>query len=460
MRRRAGIRGPVAGCFTGARLCGVLALAYCALSPSAARANGAFPDSLAVLLAPDLSHRLILGTNFGLVVSEDDGVTWRWICEKAIASNAFLYQLGPAPTHKIFALGFDGLFTSSDLGCSWRQVHGRLDLLFVNDYFPDPIDDQHVLLIGQPTTATTSDVLYRSIDGGDTFETLLYTAPPRTRIDTVENARSDPRIIYATMSQSDPPRTLLLRSTNSGMSFEVLDRTDASEPRDLRILSIDPADPMTVYFRAISRANGDDDALAITRDGGESIQIAFRLESRMSAFLRRSDGALIVASLDKSLISTDRGAHFQPWPRAPHLRAIAERDGALYAAGDNFRDFFALAVSRNQGATWEPLVRYDQICGVVDCPSLRATCAAPYRDLIGFFGLSCSLTGERDRGSPSDAGPGSGPPPAKKTGCGCSAADAGGANADVRALFVLGGFAAGLIHRKTARREDRIGRAQ
>src|SRR5947209_6557024 len=54
-------------------LCALIAFSIASLAaPSPARADGAFPDSLQVLLPAGQPHRIILATNFGLIISEDD----------------------------------------------------------------------------------------------------------------------------------------------------------------------------------------------------------------------------------------------------------------------------------------------------------------------------------------------------------------------------------------------------
>src|SRR5258708_26917846 len=78
--------------------CAVLALA--ATNP--ARANGAFPDEFSIHFPPDAPHRILVGANFGLLVSEDDGSTWRYSCEPWVTkgssaalsdTSVFYYQL-------------------------------------------------------------------------------------------------------------------------------------------------------------------------------------------------------------------------------------------------------------------------------------------------------------------------------------------------------------------------------
>lgn len=46
-----------------------------------AQADGAFPDEFSIHFPPDAPNRILIGANFGLLVSEDDGLSWRYACE-------------------------------------------------------------------------------------------------------------------------------------------------------------------------------------------------------------------------------------------------------------------------------------------------------------------------------------------------------------------------------------------
>ena len=46
---------------------------------------------------------------------------------------------------------------------------------------------------------------------------------------------------------------------------------------------------------------------------------------------------------------------------------LAERDGVLYLAGKNYSDGWALATSRDEGVTIQPLSRYEDVRGVRAC---------------------------------------------------------------------------------------------
>src|ERR1700722_16826738 len=57
------------------------AFAMSTLISTTALADGAFPDELQVF-APHLQpNRIVLSTNYGLILSEDNGATWSYACE-------------------------------------------------------------------------------------------------------------------------------------------------------------------------------------------------------------------------------------------------------------------------------------------------------------------------------------------------------------------------------------------
>src|SRR5579871_5644780 len=88
--------------------------------PAAARADGAFPAGQGVLVPADRPQEIVLVTNFGVVLSEDGGATWTWSCEQDANALGMLYQLGPQPRHRLFAIANEQLVYSDDESCSWQ----------------------------------------------------------------------------------------------------------------------------------------------------------------------------------------------------------------------------------------------------------------------------------------------------------------------------------------------------
>jgi hypothetical protein len=75
----------------------------------------------------------------------------------------------------------------------------------------------------------------------------------------------------------------------------------------------------------------------------------------------------------------------------PHLRALAERDGLLYAAADNFADGFALAVSSDE-ATFRPLLRYDGVGRVRRCVATACVNACSDNVRLGLWSQAVCTT--------------------------------------------------------------------
>ncbi|MCK6546478.1 hypothetical protein L6R52_11560 [Myxococcota bacterium] len=367
-----------------------------ALAPARANANGAFPDSMAIFLPKDAPARVILATNFGLLLTDDDGATWDWVCEQAVAYYVPLYQLGAPPASDLYAITSDGLAVSRDGACTWTLASGLGRSFLVSDAFPSPVEPTRVLSIARATTATLTDALHASDDGGRTLGPVIWAAPRGRTIESVEVAASDARVVYlTTTSTGTPRRPLLHRSTDGGHTFTPI-ALDVVGARVALIAAIDPSDAAIVYLR-VRRAPGETgDQLAIV--DGDTARVALELDTQMSGFLRAASGALYALTLDRSFVSTD-GETFTPFAPGLHLRALAERDAHLYAVADNFRDGFAVGVSTDGGETFRPLLRFDEIRGPLACAHVEDVCEVPWRELKVLFGI--------------DQGPEPPPPPAE-----------------------------------------------
>src|SRR2546425_5825580 len=94
-------------------------------------ANGAFPDEFSIHFPPNAPHRILVGANFGLLVSEDDGATWRYSCEPWIVagSNA---AVNPESSVIFYQVTADGVLLadavnitrSADQACTWPTATG------------------------------------------------------------------------------------------------------------------------------------------------------------------------------------------------------------------------------------------------------------------------------------------------------------------------------------------------
>jgi len=231
---------------------------------------------------------------------------------------------------------------------------------------------------------------YRVIEsrnGGATFDRILLHADPGATITGVESARSSPDTIYATLSGAPtaggPPAPELARTVDGGVTWRTIDLTAALGPGTVRLVAVDAADPNQVF---LAWSNADGEALVATADGGMTARKVLIPAGVMKAFLRLGDGTVLVAAQDDSegravarlYRSRDGGATFEALAKPPHVRAMSERAGTLFAATDNFSEGYAIGVSTDQGASWRPLLSYQDVHGILPCAkaSCQETCAS------------------------------------------------------------------------------------
>jgi hypothetical protein len=466
--RRGGPRGATRS--VGVALTVGLAVAWAA--GGQARADGALPGSLGILLPADQPRQIVLGTNFGLIWSEDAGATWLWTCEQVPTSMANIYAVGPPPPtagtlgDRFYGLSpVEGLAFSDDGTCSWQTAGGALSGQSVTDFFVDPSNPKRVLAAAA-STDDAGDVgpasIYASSDGGTTFgATPLFTAPATAAIVGVEIARSDPNVIYLayyipTASGRDPA---LVRSGDGGSTWTTLDAQAALGPNMVRIFAVDPVNPDLLYLRLI--ANGAE-SVAITRDGGMTFTTPLTITGgSVSAFARLASGTVLVGARinfatdgggasGAGYRSTDGGLTFVSWSLdpQPHIVGLAERvsggKSTLYLSGENYVDGWALASSTDEGVTVTPLMSYDQVRGIKSCAQQACANTCNYEEMQAVWDPDVCT------GALLDAGTLTPPPPAKSSGCHCAAA--GEARSGMASLLALAlAFACGLRRRSRRR---------
>jgi len=416
----------------------------------AARADGAFPDAQAVLLPRDRPDEVILATNFGLVFTQDDGATWTYSCENDQTLNGFRYVIGPPASSgsdggggngisgdRLYAVSMPppGLPVSTDDGCSWTLAGGMLtdpsNPAQGADVFPDPSNAARVFALAVPQDpAGAPGSVYRSIDGGMTYAGPLYTPPDDGQQPTmtgVEVSASSPSTVYATWYDRTGYHPHLARSTDGGDSWSDMSIEDQLGPGKPYLAGVDPTDPRTIVLRVLSADNvaSPFEGLAVTHDAGQTWTLSLQLAGgTLQGYVRRQDGSLaaigVMPSTDGTLPtsyffrSTDAGKSWSMDALPYHAKGLAERNGTLFMATDNFQDLVAL-VSSDDGKSWKSRLRFDQISAIKSC--VYAACQRSCGTLGGLtiFPLQVCDTKETP------------PPPAKGAGgCSCAAAPTGG----------------------------------
>ncbi len=367
-----------------------------------ALADGAFPDELSVYLPSNAPHRIMLGTNFGLVISEDDGQNWRFVCELYITNTGLdqvnFYKL--APDGAVYAISFFHMWRSADGGCSWTQAGGSVASLALTDAFIDPNDATFLVAIA--SSPTTSGI-YPSHDNGVTFGTALYSTTDR--LTSIEISRSNPNVIYAAQvhapSISGPGTAYLLQSVDRGLNWtsHQLDVPSGTEPR---IMAIDPDDANTLYLRLLT-LSAQTDAIGITTDGGNTLSVPLTLSGvYFTSFLRAPDRTLYAGTAGPDLYIRARGATSFTRRTGPRTRCLGQRIGTtrIYGCGDAYLDGYNLGYSDDGAQTFQPILRFIQIAGPLTCPAVQDFCASQYQLLLQTLGV-----GAPDGGSPTPTGP-------------------------------------------------------
>jgi len=360
--------------------------ALCLATP--ALADGAFPDELSVYLPPNDPAKIMLGTNFGLVVSQDTGQSWRFICELFITGSGAdivnYYKIGSDGA--IIAITFVNLWRSSDGGCSWTRATGSVASLDVLDAFIDPNDPTFVIAIASSPSGAGSG-LYPSHDGGLTFGDALY--PTTDLLTGIEISRKNGNIIYATRNHAansgGQGGAFLMRSDDRGKTWseQQLQVSSSTVPR---IAGVDPENPDIVYLRLLALADSRDQ-IANYNYPAKTMTVAATLSGGnvfFTSFLRANDGTLYAGTSSSDLYVQPAGSSGFTKRVGPRARCLGQRIGEsrTYACGDGFLDGYNLGYSDDGANTFKPMMKFTDIAGPLTCPSVQNFCAIQYQNLM------------------------------------------------------------------------------
>ncbi|MFL5436054.1 MAG: WD40/YVTN/BNR-like repeat-containing protein [Myxococcales bacterium] len=403
----------------------LLAIAAAALCPFArAIADGAFPDELSVMLPENVPNEILLGTNFGLVISQDQGKSWRYVCEPYITGsvndNVNFYQAAKNGT--VIATSFNGFWRSEDGGCTWTRA-GATAALVARDLFIDANDPLFVVAIAANLSAGRADEVRVSHDGGITFQGPVYSTP--NRLSGVEIARSDRNVVYVTEISDDPraaAEAFLLTSLDGGQTFDAVNRVQLPVPpgTEVTIAAVDPKLAGTVYLR-LQNGLQRSDAVAVTADRGATLTNALTITGTtvLSTFLIAADGTLLAGTTSSDLYAAPAGTTAFQKRTGPRARCLGQRAGdpaaPIYACGDGFLDGYNLGISIDGAQTFTPVMKFTDIAGPLTCPAVTQACAAQFALLQQTLGIAPPP-------APPPSSGGGGGSPAKP---GCSSAGGG-----------------------------------
>jgi photosystem II stability/assembly factor-like uncharacterized protein len=308
----------------------------------------------------------------GVFKTTDGGLTWRDVWSPGAVGAIGAIAIAPSdksvvwvgtgePNPRNDASYGDGVWLSRDGGAHWNP-RGLRDSYAISKILVDPHDPNVALVgvLGNPFQDSAERGVYRTTDGGETWQHTLYAGPASGVSDMDWNPR-DPRIVYAGVWQlrrkpwtfasggrvdgifkstdgglswrrrsgnglppgitgrigiavapSNPQRVyaliqsaagLLWRSDDAGEHWTLLSRDTLIDQRPFYFsrLAVDPRNPDHVFFAS--------EDLLETRDGGKTFDdIATAVHQDHHGFWISRDGRRIIETDDGGApISTDGG---------------------------------------------------------------------------------------------------------------------------------------------------------
>jgi photosystem II stability/assembly factor-like uncharacterized protein len=255
----------------------------------------------------------------------------------------------------------DGIYKSADAGRTWQHL-GLRDALQIGTIIVDPKDPNRLFVaaLGHPYGPNAERGVYRSLDGGQSFQKVLYKDDDTGAIDLLFDPRNS-QVIFADMWASRrPPWTTggayngkgsgLYKSADGGNTWRQITKGLPSEADGLgRIgLSVSLRDPDRMYAMVDAKKNG---GVYRSDDSGESWQLV-NTEERVWG--RGDDFAMVrVDPKNKDVIYVANTSTYKSTDAGKNFTAIKGAPG-----GDDYHtiwinpenpDIIALAV--DQGAT-------------------------------------------------------------------------------------------------------------
>jgi photosystem II stability/assembly factor-like uncharacterized protein len=236
----------------------------------------------------------------GVFKSVDGGTSWLPIFDETSTMSIGDLVLDPTNPNIIYAgtgevnggggsvtYGGNGVYKSTDGGTTWNYL-GLASTEYISRIVVNPLNPQTVFLgaMGKLFGKNSERGLYRSTDGGVTWENKLFISDSTGCIDVAVNA-ADPNIVYAAMWERirkpdrltyGGPTCGLYRSTDGGETWtELINGLPNNTPSLGRIgISISSSSPNTLYaiyadnigyFAGVYKSTNNGDSWTRTNDG-------------------------------------------------------------------------------------------------------------------------------------------------------------------------------------------------
>ncbi len=323
----------------------------------------------------------IAAVNGGIWKSTDYGEVWRPIFDSQPSNSVGALAVAPSNPNILYAgsgeglqrpdlATGDGMYKSTDAGETWQHL-GLRDGQQINAVVVDPGNPDRVFaaVMGHPYGANTERGIFRSLDGGKSWQKVLYKDENTGGV-TVALDPGNPQTVYAALwAARRPPWTTgnainypgsgLFKSSDGGETWKPLTAGLPTPEQGLgRIgISISISDPRRLFALADAPEAG---GLFRSDDSGESWE---RVNTQPRIWGRGSDFAGVTISPDNkdtvyvantsTYRSTDAGKTFTAIKGAPggddyHTVWIPANNPRLILLGSDQ----GATISVNGGHTW------------------------------------------------------------------------------------------------------------
>jgi photosystem II stability/assembly factor-like uncharacterized protein len=336
---------------------------------------------------PGRPHEFYIGAvNGGVFKTTDAGRTWTAVFDDQSSASIGALAVAPSAPDTVYAgsgegrqrpdlaVG-DGIYKSTDGGAHWTHL-GLRDAQQIPKIAVDPHDPNriYVAVLGHPYGPSAQRGVFRSTDGGATFERVLFTDENAGAFDVVIDP-SDAHTLYASLwsARQSPWETLaggsfertptgsgLYKSTDGGTTWTRLEGGLPTQTQGLGRISVAvaPSDPKRVYaFADLPKDHGgvfrSDDAGATWRPVNRTARIAQRGADLATVGVDPKNADHVYVTNTSTYESADGGTTFTAlrgapggddyqgiWinPDDPRIILLASDQGAV--------------ISLNGGTTW------------------------------------------------------------------------------------------------------------
>jgi photosystem II stability/assembly factor-like uncharacterized protein len=340
--------------------------------------GGRTKSALGVRGRPGLFYMGVV--NGGVWKTTDYGRTWQPIFDDQPTGSIGAIAVAPSNPDVIYvgsgegmqrpdlSTG-DGLYKSTDGGRSWKHL-GLRDGQQIPQIVVDPKDDKRlfVAVLGHPYGPNAERGVFRSTDGGESFQKVLFLDEDTGAADVALDP-ADPNVVYAVLWEArqgpwengefSGPGSGLYKSTDGGSHWRRLEKglPGASDGLGRIGIAVSPSDPHRLYATVGARSTAgiyrSDDAGESWRRVNADPRVIARSDDAAEVRVHPKDPDTIFVPTIVTWKSTDGGATFTAFRGAPggddyqRIWIDPDRPEVMALAADQ-----GVVVTVNGGESW------------------------------------------------------------------------------------------------------------